>query len=303
MRKPSLNRWYLASAIGIGAIASAAIAKNWSPWGASTPVTDVNTASLEGCPNFSPDGDKLYFASNRTTAGALGGLDIWVSNRTASGGWGAPANLGAPINSPQDDFCPAAVPGQRLYFVSKRAPYTDGDIYVSKMGKSGWQAPVRLSSNINSSLEEASPSYYEDEQGRPVLYFSRIQGGLHKIYYSVDWAPATLAPGDVNSTSGPSPGPSDGRPNVSKDGLEIVWESTRTGTLGGSDLWRATRSSTDDWWTNAQHLGTAVNTAANEGRPGMTRDGSMLVFHRSGGTGGSLDLHISTRSKITGSSD
>lgn len=301
MRKPSLNRWYLASAIGIGALASAAVAKNWSSWGASAAVTDLNTASLEGCPNFSPDGESLYFASNRS--GGVGGIDIWVSHRTAGGGWGAPTNLGAPVNSPQDDFCPAAVPGQRLYFVSKRAPYTDGDIYVAKMGKSGWQAPVRLSGNINSSLEEASPSYYEDEQGRPVLYFSRISGGLHRIYYSVDWAPATLAPGVVNSVSSATPTPSDGRPNVSKDGLEIVWESTRTGTLGGSDLWRATRSSTDDPWTSAEHLGTAVNTAANEGRPAMSRDGSTLVFHRSGGTSGSLDLHISTRSKITGSAD
>lgn len=296
MRKLGSNRWYLASAICIGALATAAVAKNWTPWGASSPVTSLNTASLEGCPNFSPDGDSLYFASNRS--GGVGGIDIWVSHRTASGGWGAPTNLGAPINSLQDDFCPTAVPGQRLYFVSKRPPYTNGDIYVAKSGKSGWQTPVRLSSNINSSLEEASPSYYEDEQGRPVLYFSRIQSGLHRIYYSVDWTPADPAPGAVNSTSS---GVSDGRPNVSKDGLEIVWESTRTGTLGGSDLWRATRSSTDDPWTNAQHLGTAVNTAANEGRPGMSRDGSTLVFHRSGGTSGSLDLHISTRSKVTGS--
>ena len=296
MRNLSLKRWYVAAAIGTGALASAAIAKNWTSWGTAAAVTALNTTSLEGCPNFSPDGESLYFASNRS--GGVGGIDIWVSHRTASGGWGAPTNLGAPINSAQDDFCPTAVPGQRLYFVSKRPPFTDGDIYVAKSGKSGWQTPVRLSTNINSSLEEASPSYYEDEQGRPVLYFSRIQSGLHKIYYSVDWAPATLAPGVVNSTSS---GFSDGRPNVSKDGLEIVWESTRTGTLGGSDIWRATRSSTDDQWVNAEHLGTAVNTAANEGRPGMSRDGSMLVFHRSAGLGGSLDLYVSTRSKITGS--
>lgn len=297
MRRPNLNRWHAASVIAIAALASAAVAKNWSSWGTAVPLTSLNTGALEGCPNFSPDGQSLYFASNRTLGG-LGGLDIWVSHRTESGGWGAPTNLGAPINSAQDDFCPTPVPGQRLYFVSKRPPYTDGDIYVSKMGKSGWQAPTRLSSNINSSFEEASPSYYEDEEGRPVLYFSRNQSGTIKIYYSVDWAPATLAPGIVNS---PMSGVVDARPNVSKDGLEIVWESTRTGTLGGTDIWRATRSSTSDQWVNGQHLGTAVNTAAAEGRAAMSRDGSMLVFHRGGGISGSLDLYLSTRSQITGS--
>ncbi len=60
--------------------------------------TAVNTESLDGCPIQSPDGLSLFMASNRP--GGLGGIDIWVAERpTTAAGFGAPVNLGAPINS------------------------------------------------------------------------------------------------------------------------------------------------------------------------------------------------------------
>jgi hypothetical protein len=37
----------------------------------------------------------------------LGGIDIWVARRESpDDSWGAPENLGAPVNSPANDFCP-----------------------------------------------------------------------------------------------------------------------------------------------------------------------------------------------------
>lgn len=48
------------------------------------------------------------------------------------------------------------------------------------------------------------------------------------VQNSVNWGPAQLASGGVNSSA------ADARPNVQHDGLEIVWDSTRTGSLNGS---------------------------------------------------------------------
>jgi hypothetical protein len=68
--------------------------------------SDLNTPQLDGCPIQSPDGLSLYVASNRP--GGKGGLDIWIATRSSTTAptapWGAPVNLGEPVNSAADDF-------------------------------------------------------------------------------------------------------------------------------------------------------------------------------------------------------
>jgi len=80
----------------------------------------------------SEDGLSLYLASNRP--GGRGGLDIWVATRSSSGAaWGAPQNLGEPVNSAADDFCPTPVGKGGLFFVSREAlpgACGQGDIIV-----------------------------------------------------------------------------------------------------------------------------------------------------------------------------
>jgi hypothetical protein len=75
--------------------------------------SELNTPYLDGCPIQSPDGLSLYMASNRP--GGLGLLDIWVSHRPSKDApWGAPENLGEPVNSAADDFCPTPIAGGGL---------------------------------------------------------------------------------------------------------------------------------------------------------------------------------------------
>ena len=282
-------------------LASAAAAKTWTDWGAPVSAeslpgssTQLNTTFVDGCPIQAPDGLSLYFASNRT--GTLGGLDIWVAHRASKDvGWGTPVNLGAPINSAANEFCPSPVRGHRLFFVSTRTE-ANGDIYVSREGPNGWEAPTNLGSNINSSAQEWSPSYFEDEAGHEVLYFSSTRAGGQDIYYSVDFGPAQLAAGGVNSSA------ADARPNVSHNGREILFDSTRYGTLGGTDIWMATRSSTSDPWDTAVHLGNGINSSAGESRASFSWDGETMVFGSTRPTGeGATDIYVSNRTKITGS--
>ncbi len=308
----------------LGAILSlAAVLVTASPAGADfggwTPATSIeqqpgtpssfNTTALEGCPAVARDSKTFYFASNRS--GGVGGLDIYTSTRSsADDPWGPPVNVGAPVNSPQDDFCPTiARDGHLFYFVSNRPGGCGGaDIYTARLrNKSGLEQPDNLGCVVNSAADEASPTPLPQRGTGPVLYFSSFRAGGFTaeapgvttgdsdVYMSEShggvFGPAALVPG-VNSAA------VDGQPNVRRDGLELFFFSTRPGTIGLADLYAATRSSTSDAFSTPVNLGPNVNTAANETRPSLSWDGTTLYFGspRPGGEGSS-DLYVTTRSR------
>ncbi|MBA7702339.1 hypothetical protein ES703_111103 [subsurface metagenome] len=65
---------------------------------------NINTKFWESHATPSPDGQYLYFTSNRT--GGYGGLDIYKSKKGAKGEWGSAVNLGPVINSPYNEDTP-----------------------------------------------------------------------------------------------------------------------------------------------------------------------------------------------------
>jgi hypothetical protein len=266
---------------------------------------DLNTASQDGCPIQSPDGLKLYIASNRP--GGKGGLDIWMATRASKDSpWGAAVSLPEPINSASDDFCPTPVGKKGLYFVSRRvtAGVTCGmgDIYYDRRDQTGaWGDPTHFScapDGPNSALDEQGPSY---AQGH--LYFSSSSGAVPGELYvsekndSMSFGPASPI-AELNIA-----GANDIQPNIRKDGREVVFSSNRTGGFGGQDIWSATRASTDDPWGAPVNLGSGVNTGLGESRPSLSRDALQLLFGRAGpagtGEGGSglADVYVATRDK------
>jgi Tol biopolymer transport system component len=283
---------------------SSVSAQHLGDWGppvnvASIPGTsaELNTAANEGYPMQSPDGLSLYIASDRT-GNSNGGLDIWVSHRaTTDDPWGAPQNLGLPVNSSAHDWSPTPVPGHGLFFVSGRAGgcglSPNDDIYFTRFKQGAWEEPQNVGCQINSGFVEASPSYFEDESGRAILYFSSNRAGNQDIYFSVDFGAAQLDP--VLSTAS-----NDVRPNVRKDGLEIVFDSNRLG-VGMMDIWTASRATTGDPWSTPTNLGPIINTTLNEARATLSRDGLTMFFGSNRiGTVGLTDIYMTTREKLTG---
>lgn len=97
--------------------------------------------------------------------------------------WGAPQNLGEPVNSAADDFCPTPVGKKGLFFVSREplpGACGQGDIYFTHLRSPGvWAEPDRLlcaPAGPNSALDEQGPSWVDvggNLRGKKVLYFSR----------------------------------------------------------------------------------------------------------------------------------
>lgn len=299
-----------ALALGLAGIAYAAQASDWAAAQKIDTVgandSELNTPSQDGCPIQSPDGLSLYLASNRP--GGKGGLDIWMATRASTTApWGAPQNLGEPVNSPADDFCPTPVGRNGLFFVSREAlpgACGQGDIYFThRNGAGAFVEPERLlcaPAGPNSELDEQGPSWVDVSgklRGRKVLYFSRssvkpsIAGEIFmsERQNGARFGPATAVT-ELNDMTA-----NDIQPNVRSDGLEVVFSSSRSGGLGAQDIWVSTREALGDPWSAPVNVGAVVNTAAAETRPSLSRDGKQLLFGRSPGPEGSGDIYVTTR--------
>jgi hypothetical protein len=113
---------------------------------------EINSPSWDGQPFITPDGKRLYFASDRP--GGLGGSDIWIADRTAQGSWGAPYNAGPAINTPGDEYSPCFdAPHGRLYFAAS-TPTNGLDIFVLESGATGRQV---LPAPFNSASDDFTP--------------------------------------------------------------------------------------------------------------------------------------------------
>ena len=88
----------------------------------------------------------------------------------------------------------------------------------------------------------------------------------------------------------------DSNPSLSNDGLTLYFNSNRTGSLGGNDIYVSHRADEEDAWGEPVNLGSIVNTSADDQGPTISKDGLVLIFlsNRSGGFGGT-DLYVSRR--------
>jgi len=138
---------------------------------ALAPFTDKN-GSAEIEPNFTPDGKRLYFDSER--AGGFGGADIWYVEKTDSG-WGEPINAGNTINTQFNDNFPSFAEDSTMYFCSDRNKNAwDIDIYYAKYENGKYEDPIRLHDSINTTNWDACPTVINNK----LVFESTPKGGF-----------------------------------------------------------------------------------------------------------------------------
>jgi len=103
-----------------------------------------------------------------------------------------------------------------------------------------------------------------------------------------EWNNAVNMGAAINSSHG------EASPNISHDGLTLLFASDRPGGYGSYDIYMSTRASKDSAWSNAVNLGPQINGPQLDVAPWLSPDGLMLFFHsmRLGGYG-TYDLYYS----------
>ena len=134
-------------------------------WSLPTELS-FNENNSDAChPTISIEGDKLYFSSNR--AGGYGGMDLYVCEKTSTGTWGKPKNLGAKINTAKNEVFPFIHADGTLFYSSDGLVGSKGlDIFYTKWEtadfsnaatnkqKSGFGAPTNLGDLFNSDKDD-----------------------------------------------------------------------------------------------------------------------------------------------------
>jgi hypothetical protein len=215
-------------------------------WGAPVNVAAVNSSSSDFVPSFSRDGHWMFIASTRP--GGFGAADLWASWRPHvhdDFGWEAPVNLGPGINTPAAEngngYFENDGGAPQLYFGSNRAGgLGDSDLYVSELQPDGSWGQATAVAGISSTAADNRPTL--GHNGLEIVFYSGRAGGQGGTDLwvatrdTVDdgWStPANLG-ASTNSSGGEL------HPYLAGDGNTLFF--SRTGTVGGLDLYVTTRS-------------------------------------------------------------
>lgn len=117
---------------------------------------NINSKAWDSQPSLSADGRVLYFSSNRP--GGFGKRDIYRSIKLG-GEWQPAENLGATINTPEEEMAPFIHQSDQVFFFAStgRVGYGGFDIYYQYRNHTGsWSKPKNIGPDINDHRDQIS---------------------------------------------------------------------------------------------------------------------------------------------------
>ncbi len=144
----------------------------------------INTSYFEDGAVLSPDGNTLYFMSERGQdlpwkgQKGYGHSDIWMAKKIDKTNWGDPVNLGPTINTEYDEGGIYPAPdGKTLYFCSNGHNSMGGyDIFMTRFENNEWTTPVNVGYPINTIANERM--FILSPDGKTAYIDSDREGGL-----------------------------------------------------------------------------------------------------------------------------
>lgn len=175
---------------------------------------------------FSPDGNRLYFTSNRPVPNDTTFIkhNIWYVERTGQG-WSEPITMGAPINTSGIEGVGSIAANGNMYIQADYDQPRQFDLYLSRFENGQYLPPENLTS-INSQGVDGHPAIAPDESF--ILFYSNRLTGTYNndIFVSFrnddgTWATPIVLENDINSSV------SEFDPCLSRDGKYIFFSSYR----------------------------------------------------------------------------
>jgi hypothetical protein len=231
---------------------------NMGPLVNAPPATDVDPLRKgdDREPWITPDGNTIYFKSDRLATTSPRNInDIFVT-RKVGGKWTKPELVPAPISTDGgDEHCPMLLrDGKTLCFASQRpGGFGSFDVWCSEQGADGkWQTPVNQGPNINTAGSEFH--FMEDRDAKWVYFTSTRPGGAGgaDLYAARSlgknqWGPAVNLGSQINT-----PG-MDMCPALQPGGKAFCWFTSArpADSLGMSDI----------YWTPQETIDRVLATA------------------------------------------
>lgn len=263
---------------------------------------EINSEFREYYPCLTADDNTLLYTrqipSSRTTDGL--NEDFYIAGKM-SGKWTPSKNLGAPINTLNNEGAPTlSVDGQLLIFTAcelygdygpQRKGFGSCDLFFSQKIGERWGAPRNLGGTVNTRHWETQPSFSSD--GR-TLYFIRgintHQGMKEQDIFTTfltdsGWTEPVKLPPVINS-----PGREESV-HIHPDGKTLYFASDGHPGYGGFDLF-VSRLDSSGSWSEPQNLGYPINSPGDENSLLVNASGEIGYFasDRPGGYG-MLDLY------------
>lgn len=210
-----------------------------------------------------------------------------------------PVNMGAGINSNQDEYLPVITADETKIIFTRKASNNE-DFYSSFKNQDHWSVAKALSANINTfEFNEGAQCISPDGNylfftgcnrpdglGRCDIYISKWEGS--------EWSRPFNIGAPINTPGWES------QPSISADGRTLYFVSTRNGGRGGYDIWKSELMS-EGSWSVPVNLGPDVNTAYDEQSPFIHPDDQTLYFSSNGWPGlGNKDLFFTRKKSPAG---
>lgn len=210
-------------------------------------------------------------------------------------------NLGKNVNSEYPDYFPFVPDDESFLILNTKRPESgawqnpDGswgaNIYFSKVKDGQYIKAKPLGRVINSQFGDEEAVGLSSSGDFLLVYFDNLQGTgdiyISKADKNRNFKEPIMLDEQINSFKGQEISAS-----ITADGNTIYFASTRSGSIGGSDIYVSRRLPTGSW-SPAQNLGESINTAYNEDFPNISSDGKMLFFSSMGHTSmGGYDIFV-----------
>jgi len=275
-------------------------------------IDGINSSDRDNTPLVSADGNVLFFNSTRHGDRPWAKFnqikdryddDIYFSVRTGSEDgremWGEPSNIGADLNSSEDDGIVAISPdGLVLYFNSLKKGWErdGGPFYRSRLVGTRWTDIQGLSGGITDFFKSREPgNRYRiyggsiSSDGRDFYFATTVHSrtGNHEIWVShwtgERWSyPENLGP-DINHGGGSY------APYIAADGRTLYFTATGlAGGYGGDDIYVAVLRGKE--WLKPFNMGPPINTAGDDAFISIAASGEKAYLSRT--INGNEDIYV-----------